>query len=250
MDPKKLLIIEDDRAARDAIQFRFISRGWEVAMAETQDQGLALLADYQPDWVVVAWEQVKSERLDRILLLLIDDVREELVNASGHHSRNASITAFELREGRLRQVKIANRSELASIKPIWVDLVSPSVEARHWVGEHFGIDLPDPESLTDLESSARFFVEDNGEIHVHSDFLLDSEGDIWVSTPRGIDRFREPNVLRLSTADGLSGDLIDAVLASRDGAIWVGTAGGGLDRVQPIAQHRGQNPHHLPIAVG
>jgi magnesium transporter len=126
---------------------------------------------------LVAWEQVRHDRLDRILLLLIDDVREELVNASGHRSRNASITAFELHEGRLRQAKIANRSELANIKPIWVDLVSPSVEERHWVGEHFGVDLPDPESLTDIESSARFFVEDDGEIHVHSDFLLDSDGE-------------------------------------------------------------------------
>jgi Mg2+ and Co2+ transporters len=37
--------------------------------------------------------------------------------------------------------------------------------------------LPDPEDLTDIESSARFYVEENGEIHLHSDFLLDREGD-------------------------------------------------------------------------
>ena len=39
----------------------------------------------------------------------------------------------------------------------------------------FGIDLPDPNKLGDLESSARFYVEENGEIHLHSDFLLDKE---------------------------------------------------------------------------
>ena len=108
---------------------------------------------------LLAWEQVKPERLDRVLLLLIDDVREELVNASGHQGDKASVAVFDLRDGRLRQVKVTARAELAGIKPIWVDLVAPSAEARHWVGEHFGIDLPDPATLTDLESSARFFVE-------------------------------------------------------------------------------------------
>ena len=28
--------------------------------------------------------------------------------------------------------------------------------------------------LTDLETSARFYIEDNGEIHLHSNFLLDT----------------------------------------------------------------------------
>jgi magnesium transporter len=37
--------------------------------------------------------------------------------------------------------------------------------------------IPDPADLSDLEASARFYVEDNGEIHLHSDFLLDREGD-------------------------------------------------------------------------
>jgi magnesium transporter len=45
------------------------------------------------------------------------------------------------------------------------------------VGEIFGIDLPDPEKLSDLESSARFYIEENGEIHLHSDFLLDLENE-------------------------------------------------------------------------
>ena len=41
----------------------------------------------------------------------------------------------------------------------------------------FGIEFPDPDKLTDLESSARFYVEENGEIHLRSDFLLD-KGDV------------------------------------------------------------------------
>jgi magnesium transporter len=126
---------------------------------------------------LLAWEQIRVDRLDSILLLLLDDVREELLNASQHQSAKISLNAFELHEGRLRQVKVTNKSDLANIKPIWVDLVAPSAEMRFWVGEFFGLDLPDPESLTDLEASARFYVEDNGEIHLHSDFLLDSDNE-------------------------------------------------------------------------
>lgn len=126
---------------------------------------------------LLAWEQIRQDRLDGILLLLIDAVREELVNSSTHQSEKISLNAFDLHNGRLRQVKVVNKADLADIKPIWVDLVAPSAGMRYWVGEFFGIDLPDPGSLTDLEASARFYVEDNGEIHLHSDFLLDADND-------------------------------------------------------------------------
>lgn len=126
---------------------------------------------------LLAWEQIRQDRLDGILLLLLDEVREELINSSSHQTEKVSLNAFELHEGRLRQVKVANKAELANVKPIWVDLVAPSAEMRFWVGEFFDIDLPDPDSLTDLEASARFYVEDNGEIHLHSDFLLDSDNE-------------------------------------------------------------------------
>jgi magnesium transporter len=130
-----------------------------------------------PDDRLLAWEQIKQDRLDSILLLLLDEVREELLNSSSHQSEKVSLNAFELHDGRLRQVKVAHKADLANIKPIWVDLVAPSAEMRYWVGEFFGLDLPDPDSLTDLEASARFYVEDNGEIHLHSDFLLDADNE-------------------------------------------------------------------------
>jgi magnesium transporter len=124
---------------------------------------------------LLAWEQIKVDRLDGILLLLTDDVREELLNASKHQSEKIALNAFDLHEGRLRQARITRKADLANVKPIWVDLVAPSAEMRYWVGEYFGLALPDPDSLTDLEASARFYVEDNGEIHLHSDFLLDTD---------------------------------------------------------------------------
>jgi len=52
--------------------------------------------------------------------------------------------------------------------------VAPDSRVLDWVGSHFGLTLPDPLDLTDLEASARFYVEDNEEVHLHSDFLLDT----------------------------------------------------------------------------
>lgn len=60
MDQQKLLIIEEDRASRDALHGIFISRGWEVAMVTTEEQGLCLLGDYRPDWIIVAWQQLSG----------------------------------------------------------------------------------------------------------------------------------------------------------------------------------------------
>ena len=134
-----------------------------------------ILEALAPEDRLLAWEQIRMDRLDPILLRLTDDIREELVNASSHQSARVTLNVFELHEGRLRQVKVADKAQLADLKPIWVDLVAPTAQLRNWVGEFFGLELPDPESLTDLEASARFYVEDNGEIHLHSDFLLDDE---------------------------------------------------------------------------
>jgi len=71
--------------------------------------------------------------------------------------------------------RIGGRPE--GIKPIWVDLVGTTKADRRKIGQYFELELPDPEDLTDIESSARFYVEENGEIHLHSDFLLDRLGD-------------------------------------------------------------------------
>ena len=122
---------------------------------------------------VTAWQQVGDGRCESILERLPDDLREELVGARSYASVRNMLNAFELKNGRLSQVQIGSRADLAAVKPIWVDLVAPTPFVRSWVGRFFGVDLPDPDDLTDIEASARFYVEDNGEVHLHSDFLLD-----------------------------------------------------------------------------
>lgn len=61
--------------------------------------------------------------------------------------------------------------------------------------------------------------------------LEDHDGNIWVGTRSGLDRFRPANFALLSEDDGLSQDLVTAVCQSRNGSVWVGTATGGLNRV-------------------
>lgn len=122
---------------------------------------------------LLVWGQVPEKLADDVLDEVNDDLREIL---SAQH-RSISLNAFELADGRLKQVAINSIEDLDRIKPIWVDLVDPTKNDREWIGQYFGLEIPDPEDLTDLEASARFYVEDNGEIHLHSDFLLDREGD-------------------------------------------------------------------------
>ena len=59
----------------------------------------------------------------------------------------------------------------------------------------------------------------------------DREGNIWVATDRGLDRFRALPVVTLSKREGLSQDTARSVFASKDGSVWIGTDH-GLNRVR------------------
>ena len=57
----------------------------------------------------------------------------------------------------------------------------------------------------------------------------DREGNIWVATDDGLDRFRDFAVPTISVQQGLSSRGIFSILAARDGSLWVG-ASDGLNR--------------------
>ena len=61
-----------------------------------------------------------------------------------------------------------------------------------------------------------------------NDLFEDREGNIWVATTGGMDRFRDFAVSTMSSKQGLAGDFVTAVLASRDGSVWM--SGSGLSR--------------------
>jgi len=125
----------------------------------------------------IVWRLVRDDRKEDIRRFVSEAIRHDLVIDSRHKNRTIMIRVFDLYEGRLRQVPVETKNDLAGVKPIWVDLVMPDEEQLAWAKDMFGVELPNPKELTDLETSARFYLEDNGEVHLHSDFLLDRKDE-------------------------------------------------------------------------
>ena len=123
------------------------------------------------------WEMIPPVRENDVLWELSDERRIALAGERLPDFESSKINVYALIEGRLTNIPIAGRKDLEGTKPIWVDLINSSKAERVFVGSHFGLELPDPIEATDLEVSARFHVEENDDIHLHSNFLLDREGD-------------------------------------------------------------------------
>jgi magnesium transporter len=85
------------------------------------------------------------------------------------------LNIFTLANGRLVQEEIEALEELSQFQPIWVDLESPTVEEKRWIKQYYGLSIPEDAMDEDIEESARFYEEDNGELHIRSDFLIDEE---------------------------------------------------------------------------
>nr|HPM68825.1 CorA family divalent cation transporter [Piscinibacter sp.] len=85
------------------------------------------------------------------------------------------LNVFTLANGRLFQEEIESLDALAHVKPVWVDLDAPTPEEKGWIAQHFGLTIPQDAVDDDLEESARFYEEDNGELHIRSDFLIDDD---------------------------------------------------------------------------
>ena len=82
------------------------------------------------------------------------------------------LNIFTLANGRLFQEEIESLAELSQFQPIWVDLESPTLEEKRWVKQYYGLSIPEDAMDEDIEESARFYAEDNGELHIRSDFLI------------------------------------------------------------------------------
>ena len=82
------------------------------------------------------------------------------------------LNIFTLVNGRLFQEEIESLEELSQFQPIWVDLESPTLDEKRWVKQYYGLSIPEDAMDEDIEESARFYAEDNGEIHIRSDFLV------------------------------------------------------------------------------
>ncbi|MGH9840818.1 MAG: two-component regulator propeller domain-containing protein [Blastocatellia bacterium] len=98
--------------------------------------------------------------------------------------------------------------------------------------------------LRDRDGGLWIGTDDRGLVHVHqgrmdvferadglsSDYVErifeDREGNIWVATLDGLDRFRGLAVSAISVKQGLSNAAVQSVLVARDGSVWLGTLDG------------------------
>jgi magnesium transporter len=94
------------------------------------------------------------------------------------------LNVFTLENGRLAgrifQEEV-DRLDLPGQPPVWVDMEAPTADEKAWVARQFGLTIPENIVDDDLEESARFYEEDNGELHIRSDFLIDDD-----VTPRNV----------------------------------------------------------------
>jgi signal transduction histidine kinase/ligand-binding sensor domain-containing protein len=125
--------------------------------------------------------------------------------------------------------------------------------------------------LRDRNGGLWIGTTDQGLLHVHqgrtdcftradglssntvSDMFEDREGDVWVATVSGLDRFRDLAVTMVSAKQGLSSDYIRSVVATQDGGVWLGTLN-GLNcwkggAITIYRKHRAQAASHAPSAL-
>lgn len=140
-------------------------------------QAIAGLLETLPiDEAHLLWMCLPDARENEVLWELSDALRETLVGSREPRFAESRINAFDVVDGRVRQVCIGGRHDLEGIRPAWLDLLGATAPERRYVGEHFGVTLPDPGQTTDLEISSRFQIDDMGSLRLWSNFLLYRDG--------------------------------------------------------------------------
>jgi len=147
-----------------------------LAQLPASEIGTILESSPQED-AMLLWAQIPVARQNDVLWEISDALRALLADNREPAFNESQINAFVLVDGRLRQIAVEGRKSLEGVQPIWIDLLGASKAERNFVGQHFGLNLADPDDVTDLEASSRYRIEDNGDIHLHSNFLLDREGN-------------------------------------------------------------------------
>lgn len=85
------------------------------------------------------------------------------------------LSAFKLEENRLSRMEMESGN--TSLAPsVWIDLIEPDEQERHYVQEELGQSLATRPELEDIEASARFFEDEDG-LHIHSFFFFEDADD-------------------------------------------------------------------------
>lgn len=91
-----------------------------------------------------------------------------------------------------------------------------------WVGAYAGVSR-----FVDGQFIAE--KDERGESYRVFCFFQDREGNIWIGSEEGLVRLTPQQFTTYTKKQGLTADAIGSVCASRDGGVWVGVWGGGLN---------------------
>ena len=148
---------------------QFVARNSPREVAQQLEQ----LSEEQANY---CWEYLSDTSKNLILWELSPEWASKLGQDAQPNYANADIAIYHLDAGRLKRSHLTDNMGLHGLRPVWIDLVGASKSQRKFIGEYFGVVLPDPMESTDLEISARFHVEENDDIHLHSNFLMKTKG--------------------------------------------------------------------------
>ena len=98
-----------------------------------------ILEALSPDDARALWQQLPEVRENDVLWEVSEPLREHLAGGREPGLTQARINAFEVRDGRLCQVPITCRRDLAAVNPLWIDLLDATPSERQYVGERFGV---------------------------------------------------------------------------------------------------------------
>jgi magnesium transporter len=92
------------------------------------------------------------------------------------------LQAYELRNGRVERAEVGRSTALAA-DVLWLDVIQPTPEERARVEAAFGLTLPTPEEVREIEPSDRLYAEGNARfmtatILVHADAPLPQRASI------------------------------------------------------------------------
>ena len=89
---------------------------------------------------------------------------------------------YATERGSLEDLTINGGFDLAP-DVVWVDLIAPTADEQHWVSDAYHQHLPTLKSLEDISSTARFYRDDDGILHISTYFLtknknFQADGDV------------------------------------------------------------------------
>lgn len=134
-----------------------------------------ILEVLSPEDAKLLWKRVPKDRKSELAWEMSDSLKALLISDHESLFSQCQVNAFELVDGKLRQVLVQSHRDLDGMDVIWIDLLNAGLEERTYIGKHYGVHLPDPGDELDLEVTSRFQIDENEDLHLHSNFLLDEQ---------------------------------------------------------------------------